>query len=56
MNILDLIRDNNLNNAKQTYMLTYKIYGSKFVLDKSKLQYLAIQSITTNNIELLEIL
>jgi len=51
-----IIRDNNLKTPKQNYMLISKIYGSKFVLDKSKLQDLAIQSILTNNIELLELL
>ena len=51
-----IIRDNHIKNPKSTYMLICKIYGSKFVLDKSKLQYLAVQSILTNNIELLEIL
>jgi len=51
-----IIRDNHLKTPKQSYILIYKIYGSKFVLDKSKLQYLAVQSMITNNIELLEIL
>ena len=51
-----IIRDNNLNNAKESYMLIYKIYGNIFTLDKSKLQFLAVQSLLTNNIELLELL
>ena len=51
-----LIRDNKLENIKKSYMSIYKIYGNKFILDKSKLQNLLNESIITNNMGLLQLL
>lgn len=51
-----IIRDNYLKSAKKTYMSIYKLYGSTFTLERSKLEFLAVQSLLTNNIELLELL
>jgi hypothetical protein len=51
-----IIRGNNLNNVKKSYMLIYKIYGNNFNFERSKLKGLAVQSLLTNNIELLELI
>lgn len=51
-----LIRNNHLKTPKQTYNSIYKIYEEKFVMCKTKLCDLAIQSVITNNVELLNLL
>ncbi len=51
-----LIRDYDLKNPKKVYNSIYKIYGDKFVMCRYKLFNLANQSVTTDNIELLDLL
>lgn len=51
-----IIRDNHLENPLKTFKLIYKIYGDKFVMCRTKLSDLAIQSIITNNMELLDLI
>lgn len=51
-----LIQDNHIEYPKNAYLSMYKIYGNKIVIDISKLHYLMILIISTNNIELIMIL
>ena len=51
-----LIRNDYLKTPKQTYGSISRIYGEKFVMCKSKLCDLAVQSVLTNNTELLNLL
>jgi hypothetical protein len=51
-----IIRNNYLKTPKHTYNSIYKIYGNKFVMCKTKLSDLAVESMITNNAELLKLL